>query len=171
MLACGRFLKTFGIAGKIKFHPYLPENLAPDELAHGVAKKADGAQGQAEPVKIVSATAMGRVWVLQIEGVNSPEKAKHFTNLELWVERSIIPALSDMEYFHHDIIGCRIFDEHGNELGVIEKIIETGANDIWQVARKGGGEILLPAIRDVVRSLDIKNKKVIVNLLEGLAEL
>lgn len=168
MLACGRFLRPFGVAGKIKFHPYLPENMALGELAHGVAKKDDCAEG--EPVGIVSATVMGRVWVLRLEGVHSPEKAKYFTNLELWVERSIVSALSDMEYFHQDIIDCHAFDEQGNELGVIEKVIETGANDVWQIARKGGGEILLPVIKDVVRALDIKNKKVVVNLLEGLAD-
>lgn len=168
MLACGRFLKSFGVSGKIKFYPYLPEEFAPDEIAHGVVVKVGGVEG--EPVKIASATVMGRVWVLQIKGVNSPEEAKHFTNLELWIGRSMLPALSDMEYFHHDIIGCRAFDEDGNELGVIEKVIETGANDVWQLIRQGGGEILLPVIKDVVRSLDIKNKKVIVRVLEGLAD-
>ncbi|GMT42662.1 MAG: ribosome maturation factor RimM [bacterium] len=173
MRACGRFVKPFGIMGEIKFEPYFPDDMSPEDITDGVLKNfvEHPGDGEDEKVKIVSARKIGSSWALRPEGVDSPEEAKRFANKELWVNRSKLPALPEGEYFYHDLVGCRVFDEHGEELGVIDKIIETGANDVWQLTGSKGGEILIPAIKDVIRSVDVKNKKAVIRLIDGLADL
>ncbi|MGL6145564.1 MAG: ribosome maturation factor RimM, partial [Macrococcoides caseolyticum] len=73
--------------------------------------------------------------------------------------------LDENEYFYSDIIGCTVFDGE-REIGIVNDIFETGANDVWVV--QGDKEYLIPYIEDVVKSIDIDNKKIIIEAIEGL---
>lgn len=167
-VALGRFLKPHGVRGELKFDPYMSADVDPGGITHGVVKSAPGFE-EAE-LSISSGRAAGKLWILHPDGVNSPQEAARFTNREFWVERSQLPPLPEGQYFSQDIIGCSVFDEDGGEIGVIDGIIRTGANDVWQIARSTGGEILIPVIPDVVRSVDIENRKLIVRLMDGLSD-
>lgn len=168
MVALGRFLKPHGVDGELKFEPYLPDDLKPGDIPPGTVQSSPSTKQ--EKISIAAGREAGRFWLLKPEGVNSPEEAERFTNRELWVERSLLPALPEGEYFKQDIVGCRVFDEDKTELGVIDRIIETGANDVWQIARKGGGELLIPVIPAVVLAVDIENAAIVVKLMEGLGD-
>jgi len=168
MLALGRFLKPHGVNGELKFEPYLPDDIGPDEISGGLVRAAHG--HEEEEITIASGRVAGKLWLLRPEGVDSPEEAAGFTNREFWVERSQLPPLPEGQYFSQDILGSSVFDEDGSEIGVIDNIIPTGANDVWQIARTGGGEILIPVIPDVVRDVDIENRKIVVKLMDGLAD-
>ncbi len=168
MLALGRFLKPHGIDGELKFEPYLPDDVKPGDIPPGIVQSSPSTKQ--EKILIAAGREAGRLWLLKPDGVNSPEEAARLTNRELWVERSLLPALPEGDYYQQDIIGCRVFEEDKNELGVIDHIIATGANDVWQIARKGGGELLIPFIPDVVLSVDIENATIVVRLMEGLGD-
>jgi 16S rRNA processing protein RimM len=72
------------------------------------------------------------------------------------------------QYFHHQIIGLGVWTAEGDELGSVEEILETGANDVYLVRRADGGEVLLPAIRDVIQEIDIEHGRMVVRLIPGL---
>jgi 16S rRNA processing protein RimM len=79
--------------------------------------------------------------------------------------------LDEGEYYYHEIIGCRVETEDGEELGTIAEILSPGANDVWVVDRpkgKGKNQLLLPVIDDVLISVNTKEKLVTVRLMEGL---
>lgn len=79
--------------------------------------------------------------------------------------------LTENEYYYEDIIGSQVLLQDGTELGKIKEILSPGANDVWVVQRKGKGkDIYLPYIEDVVKEVDPEQKKVIVELLEGLVD-
>ena len=168
MLALGRFLKPHGINGELKFEPYLPDDVDPANIPNGLVKSADGYPEQ--EITIASSRVAGTLWLLRPDGVTSPEEAANFTNREFWVERSQLAPLSEGQYFAQDIMGSKVFDEKGSEVGVINDIITTGANDIWQIAQSGGSEILIPVIPEVVRDVDIENHKIVVKLMDGLSD-
>lgn len=168
MLALGRFLKPHGINGELKFEPYLPDDVDPDKIPGGLVKSAPGYEER--EITIATGRVAGQLWLLRPDGVESPEEAAGFTNREFWVERSQLAPLPEGQYFSQDIVGSGVFDEDGNEIGVIDDIITTAANDIWQIARTGGGEILIPVIPEVVRNVDVENRKIVVRLMDGLSD-
>ncbi len=169
-IACGKFLKPFGVRGEIRFDPYLSENLKPESLKEGVAVPPQDSHSGSVNIKIAEARHAQGFWIIRPEGINSPEEAKKFTHWELLVERSCLEPLEEGEYLHQDVIGCAIIGEDGVEIGVVKKVLPTGANDVWEVELPDGGEVLLPVIKDVVLSIDTENKKISVRMMDGLMD-
>jgi len=168
MVALGRFLKPHGVNGELKFEPYLPDEADPGGISNGLVKSAPGYEEQ--EIAIASGRIAGRLWLLRPDGVNSPDEAADFTNREFWIKRSQLAPLPEGQYFSQDIMGSGVFDEDDNEIGVVDDVIQTGANDVWQIARTGGGEVLIPVIPEVVRNVDIENRKIVVRLMDGLSD-
>jgi len=92
------------------------------------------------------------------------------TNMELVMDRSQMPPMPEGVYLEEDLIGLAVVEAGGRELGAITSVIATGANDVWEVALAGGGELLLPVVEEVILSVDIEGQKVVVKLIEGLME-
>ena len=75
--------------------------------------------------------------------------------------------LEDEEYYHFQVVGVRVITDGGESLGRVAEVLVTGANDVYLV-RGPRGEVLIPAIEDVVRSLDLEARQMVVTLLPGL---
>jgi len=98
--------------------------------------------------------------------INDVEKYK---GCELLVDAANLSKLDDEEFYFYEIIGCLVKTPDNTVLGEIIDIIQTGANDVWVVKRKSEKDVLIPYIKDVVKDVDIENKTITVELLEGLA--
>ncbi|MDQ0222665.1 ribosome maturation factor RimM [Streptococcus moroccensis] len=96
--------------------------------------------------------------------INDIEKYKGFS---LKVAEENLSDLDEGEFYYHEIIGLEVY-EKDQLLGTISEILQPGANDVWVVKRKGKRDLLLPYIPPVVLNVDIPNKRVNVELLEGL---
>ncbi|AGM98954.1 ribosome maturation factor RimM [Streptococcus iniae] len=96
--------------------------------------------------------------------INDIEKYKGFT---IKVSEDKLSELNDDEYYYHEIIGLDVY-EHDVLVGTITEILQPGANDVWVVSRKGKRDLLLPFIPPVVLNVDIANKRVDVDIMEGL---
>lgn len=88
-------------------------------------------------------------------GIESQEEADRLRNKVLYTRAEDLPELPEGEYYHHQLIGLRVVDEQDKELGVLEEILETGANDVYVVKSSAGEEILLPALEDVILAVDV----------------
>lgn len=97
--------------------------------------------------------------------INDVEKYK---GCEILVDAANLSKLDDEEFYFYEIIGAQVKTIDDVILGEIIDILQTGANDVWVVKRKGEKDVLIPYIEDVVKDVDIDNKMVIVELLEGL---
>ena len=97
--------------------------------------------------------------------INDVEKYK---GCDIWVDAANLSELDDEEFYFYEIIGCEVITTEGTRLGEIVDIIQTGANDVWVVRRVGEKDVLIPYTYDVVKAVDIENKTVTVELLEGL---
>ena len=84
------------------------------------------------------------------------------------VDRENAIELEEGEYFIADLIGMNVLTEENEELGKLEDIFNTGSNDIYVVKNNEGKQILLPAISEVVKEINLKENKIVVHLLEGL---
>ena len=106
--------------------------------------------------------------LIKFEGIENPEQADLLRNSYLIVDRETEEPLEPGRYYIVDMIGLDVFTDDNEYLGKLEDIYNTGSNDIYVVKNELGKQVLLPAIEDVIKNIDMDNKKVIVHLIPGL---
>jgi 16S rRNA processing protein RimM len=117
---------------------------------------------------VLSARA-GKHILLRLEGVDSREAAQRLRGTDLWIPSSEAMALPPGEFFVDDIIGLTMVTDTGQTLGTVRDILTTGANDVYIVAGSPG-DILIPAIHDVVREIDVTRGTIVIHPMDGLLE-
>ena len=120
-----------------------------------------------QPFDIERARLQGNNVLLQLSGLDSREAAERWRNALVEVPREERAPLPRGSYYQQDIVGLTVVTEEGERLGRIREILQTGANDVYVVDREPG-ELLLPAIKDVVRRIDLARGEMQVRLLEGM---
>jgi 16S rRNA processing protein RimM len=106
--------------------------------------------------------------LLKFEGLETPEAAAKLRGQVVGVPIGQAGPLRKGQFYHHQIIGLQVWTGEGVELGTVEEILETGANDVYVVRRADGAEVLLPAIQDVIQEIDLERGRLVVRLLPGL---
>jgi len=107
--------------------------------------------------------------ILQFRNVNDRTAAESFSGKFIYIPEEELVPLPEDSYYVHDLIGLKVCDVNGNKIGVITDVWLLPANDVYVVESKGK-EILIPAISDVVKKVDLENKMVIIELMEGLID-
>ena len=107
---------------------------------------------------------------LQFEGIQTAEQAEVLRNKELCVSTEQLQELETDEYYIHDLIGLQVFDEQGLLLGTIADVETYPGNDIYVLDNGQGQQYLIPAIRDVIKEVDIQSKRITIHVIEGLLE-
>ena len=147
----GKLGKVRGLDGTIKIIPLTDFDGRFDDL------KEISVGGKL--MKIFRVIHIGAEIFVKFEGVDNREVAKTLTNKMLTVPRSQAAPLDDDEFYTFDIIGCEVFD--GNKkIGTVTDVLKTGSNDVFQV--QGAGEILIPALKSVIKKIDVADKKIFV---------
>lgn len=106
--------------------------------------------------------------LIHFDGVRDRDEAEALRDLEVHISIKDAVPLEEGEYYLFQLIGIRVVTDEGKELGHLTNVLETGANDVYVVITDEGKEILLPAIPDVIRQVDIPAGVMTVYLLEGL---
>jgi 16S rRNA processing protein RimM len=106
--------------------------------------------------------------LVTFEGIRDRDAAERLVRRDLVVPQSESPPLPDGSYWDHQLIGCEVVTESGRPLGELRDVIHTPANDVWSAIDVGGAETLVPAIADVVASVDVDAKRVVVREVPGL---
>ena len=104
--------------------------------------------------------------LMKFSGVNSPEDAALLRGKVITVSREELSPLAEGEYYTFDIIGLRVHSTSGESLGEVKNVLQTGSNDVYEVKDEAGKEILVPALKKVVKLIDIENKKMVIDLSE-----
>lgn len=106
--------------------------------------------------------------VLKLVGVNSKQEAEVFKGHYINIKRKHAVKLPKGHYFICDIVGLRVFDEHNHYIGIITDLLETGANDVYVVKTKDKGDVLIPAIKQVVKKIDLAKGVMVIKPQEGM---
>ncbi|MCR2804986.1 ribosome maturation factor RimM [Paenibacillus soyae] len=165
----GKIVNTHGIRGDVKVLPQT--DFADERFAPGSKLMLMNEQtGESREIKIVSSREQKNVYFLKLEGFNNINDVEKFKGWMLKISESQQGQLDEGEYYYHQIIGCSVVTEEGEELGVISEILSPGANDVWVVERPKakGKQLLLPVIDDVVLHVNVADKRITVRLMEGL---
>ncbi len=106
--------------------------------------------------------------LLMIEGCTDRNEAERWRGAEIKIRFEEAQPLEAGVYYHWQILGLKVVTEQGGELGTVQEILETGANDVYIVRSEAGGELLLPAIPDVILEVNLEAARMIVRLMPGL---
>lgn len=109
--------------------------------------------------------------ILKFKEFDNINEVEPFRKKSLLVTREQAVPLEEDEYFIADLIGLQVVTDEGELLGELTDVLETGANDVYQVTDKNGKELLLPAIKDCILSVDLEKGEMEVHVLEGLLDL
>jgi len=104
--------------------------------------------------------------LLKLSGISSPEEARKLSRYQLYVKREDAIALLENEYYVPDLIGLDVISDKGEKLGVLTDVLNTAANDVYVV--KGEREILIPAVKEYVLSIDLSKREMTVLFVEGM---
>lgn len=113
--------------------------------------------------RVVWSRGHGTVELLELEGIRSIEAAKAIVGKTVAARESDLEPLEEGQYYSRDLIGLSVVEEDGTELGSIREVIATGASDVLSVTGRGK-EHLIPLVSDVVRSIDMATRKIVVRL-------
>ena len=169
-LEIGQIVNTFGIKGMVKVKPFTDDIKRFDRLEKIYVFKGDGKnvnkiqmQYEIEEVKYHKEMVL-----MKLKGIDNPEDANSLRNYYINVKREDEPELEEGTYYIVDLLGLEVYSDEGNHLGKVDDIYNTGSNDIYVVKDELGKQLLLPAIADVIKEINIDEKKIVVHILEGL---
>ena len=163
-LEIGQIVNTNGLKGFLKVKPLTDDITRFEDLETVyIQKSKDLLEFKIQEVKYNK-----NMVLLKLVGIDDIEEAEKYKNFYIKINRKDAVELEDDSYFIVDIIGCEVFTDENKELGKVVDVFQTGSNDVYTVKNEDGKEILIPAIADVIKNIDIKNKKIVVHLIEGL---
>lgn len=160
----GEVLKPQGIKGELKVYP-LTDNIARFKKLKKVFLSDTKTQTPFE-IQAVRFDPKGMVY-LKLEGLNNVEEVEKYRGYHVRVERSEVPPLQD-RWYYFELEGMKVY-ENDILLGQLIKVQETGANDIY-IVKGVKGEICIPALKSVVKNVDVPGKRMDVILPPGLLD-
>lgn len=157
-LLIGQVLRPQGIRGQVKVRPDTDDPGRFEELEFVYLKKNN--EYVRASVEDVSVRDDGVY--LRLDGAKDRDEAEKQRGLMLYVDRAHAVQLSEDETFICDLIGCQAVDTKGNELGKVTDVLQPGGNDVY-VIKTPKGEMLLPALKHVIPTVDVKNGVIVVD--------
>ncbi len=161
-ITIGRILTTWGVEGKLKvaIETDFPERFTPGSEVYL----------NRQPTTITNVEWHHGKLVIKLDSIDSIEDAQKLQGKVMEIPRSQVHALPEGQYYHFQLIGLEVRTARGETLGNITEILTTGSNDNY-VVHGTKGEILIPAIEDVVKSVDPDKGYLIIEPVEGLLSL
>lgn len=166
ILQVGAVTTTHGIAGEVKVFPTTDD---PKRFRRLKSVLLDTGRGMTE-LEITSVKFFKNMVILKFKDYDRIEDVVKFKGKSLYVTRENAVKLKKNEYFIADLVGMDVFTEDGARLGRLTDVLQTGANDVYEVTLDDGRQVLIPAIRDCILRVDVEQNEMKVHLLEGLLE-
>ncbi len=163
-LEIGQIVNSYGIKGFFKVVPFTDDITRFDNLKNIYIEK----NKQLEKKEIEEVKYHKNLVLLKIKGIDDINDTEQYKNCYLKIDRENAVKLPEDTYFITDIIGIQVFTEEGEFLGNITDVFPTGSNDVYVIKDELGKQILLPAIAEVIKKVDVIAKKMTVKLITGL---
>lgn len=172
ILKVGVITSTHGVRGEVKVFPTTDDVRRFKRLKQVILDTGkEKLTLQIEGVKFFK-----NMVILKFKGIDNVDDVQKYRQKDLYVERKDAVKLYKDEYFIADLIGTEVFDEEGRHVGKLTDVMTTGANDVYVVeldadfCESNSKEVLIPAIRQCIREVNIEAKKMVVHIMEGLLD-
>ena len=164
MLQVGVITQTHGVRGEVKVFPTTDDVNRFKKLKQVILDTGK----ETMPLEIQSVKFFKQFVILKFKGIDNINDIEKYKRCSLYVTREHAVLLEEDEYFIADMIGMEVCTEDGNIFGTLKDVIETGANDVYVIENAEHGEVLVPAIKECIRSVDIEKGQMMIHLMDGL---
>lgn len=164
MLQVGVITSTHGVRGEVKVFPTTDDPMRFKKLKKVILD----AGKETLPLEIQSVKFFKQFVILKFKGIDNINDIEKYRKCPLLVAREDAVELDDDEYFIADMIGMEVLTEDGKVFGTLKDVMETGANDVYVIESTQYGEVLVPAIKECILGVDIKERKMKIHLMDGL---
>lgn len=164
LLQVGVITTTHGIRGEVKVYP-TTDDVKRFEYLESVL--LDTGKELCE-LDIERVKYFKQYVILKFKDVDNINDIEPYKGKSLYVEREFAVPLEENEYYIADLIGMEVSLEDGTFFGTLKDVMETGANDVYIIKTEEGKEVLIPAIKDCIKEVDVENGKMMIHLLKGL---
>ena len=166
LLQVGVISTTHGIRGEVKVFP-----TTDDVKRFKKLKKVILDTGREHlPLEVESVKFFKQFAIVKFKGIDNINDIEKYKGKSLLVDRENAVKLRKDEYFIADMIGMNVLTEDGEIFGTLKDVIETGANDVYIINSKKHGEVLIPAIKECILDVNVKEGKMLVHLMDGLID-
>jgi 16S rRNA processing protein RimM len=169
-IALGRVVGAHGLRGEVRVRYF---EGGPDELLR--LQRLELGESEHDPearsYDVGKASAgRGREVRLALVGVDRRDAAEELRGRLVMTAPDRLVALPEGEYYGYQFIGCRVEAEDGRQIGIVRGIWPIGENDLLRVEGEGGVEHLIPAVRDLLREVDIEGRRIVIEVIPGLLD-
>ena len=166
LLQVGILSSTHGVRGEIKVFP------TTDDVKRFKKNKEYilGTKNGNMDVRVESVKFFKQFVILKFEGIDTLDDILAYKGCSLYVNRAHAVKLQKDEYFIADLIGVDVFDEDDNYIGKLTDVLETGANDVYEITTEDDKVYLFPAIKECIKKIDMDHKKITAYVMPGLME-
>ena len=158
----GKIVNIHGIKGEIKVYPYT------DDIENLSKLKEIYLDEKLEKKYIIKSSKIQKnMLILKLDSIDSVEKAEKLRNMNLYIPK--LEVKEEDTYYIEDLISLEVIDIKNNvSIGKITYVFNNGANDVYEILTNDGKKVYFPAIKQVVKQVDIKNNKIYVEVMKGL---
>ena len=166
LLQVGAITSTHGIKGEVKVFPTTDDPNRFKKLKNVILDT----DKELIVLEVSGVKFFKQFVILKFKGINDINDIEKYKGKKLLVTRENAVELEEGEYFIADLIGLKVVTDEGNELGELTDVLQTGANDVYEVTMNNGKEVLIPAIKDCILGVDLNEGVMKVHLLKGLID-
>ena len=167
LILAGKVERPHGLDGRLRVRSYLESEKS--FLRSGTIYLKPRSGGT-RAYTVSSVRPYKNTFLLTLKGLDTLKEAEEYRGASLFIERDTLVHKENNEYFWVELIGLKVYLETGEYIGTVHHILPTGANDVY-VVREGENEVLIPAIHDVVKEVNLEKGEMIIAEMEGLLDL
>lgn len=164
LLQVGVITSTHGIRGEVKVFPTTDDVSRFKKLKNVILDNGK----EHRDLEIESVKFFKNMVILKFKGIDNINDIEKYKKAPLFVTRENAVPLEEDEYFIADLIGLKVVSDEGEDLGIIADVLQTGANDVYIIKKDNAEDLLVPAIHECIKNVDIEGGTMQVHLLAGL---
>lgn len=165
-VSLGVIKDSFGLDGTMKIYS-TTSNQAQRYKAGSKVFLYNPQTNERKELKVIKYRQNGPFDFVKVEELNSPEEIKELKGQEIHAIKDDISLEKGM-YFYSDLKGCEVIDKDNNILGTVKEVEEYPAQLTLRVGRKGKSDFFVPFVKQFIKSVDIENKRILIEIIEGL---
>ncbi len=162
----GVITQTHGLKGEVKVFPTTDDPMRYKSLKDVIVDTGK----EKIDMEISSVRFQKNLVIVKFKGIDDINDIEKYKKSEIYVTRENAVPLEENEYYIADLIGLKVYSDEDEELGQIKDVLQTGANDVYIIKKAGAEDLLIPAIKDCIKEVNIEEGTMLVHLLPGLRD-
>lgn len=167
MYIIGEIVNTHGVKGEVRIKQITDFD---ERFDAGSTVYLKNKANEYSALTIATSRLHKNLFLVRFEQYSTLDEVEKLKGLSLYIKEDQLTELSPGEFYYHEIIGCTVYSTEDELIGKVDSILAPGANDVWVVKTEDGKEHLIPYIADVVKEVDVGNKRITIEIMEGLLD-